>query len=91
MGGALPGGLSVKGISGGEARRLHISCGIISAPSIIFIDEPTSGAPCLPALLASLACPGRLACLRVFFRALGSFSSCLRHLLQEKKARPQVD
>lgn len=45
VGGLLPGGLSVRGLSGGERRRLNISCGIVAAPSIIFLDEPTSGIP----------------------------------------------
>jgi ATP-binding cassette, subfamily G (WHITE), member 2 len=43
VGGLLPGGLYVRGLSGGERRRLNISCGIVAAPSIIFLDEPTSG------------------------------------------------
>ena len=43
MGGLLPGGLSVRGISGGERRRLSIGCGVVGAPRIIALDEPTSG------------------------------------------------
>ena len=43
VGGMLPGGLSVRGISGGERRRLSIGCGVVGAPRIIALDEPTSG------------------------------------------------
>eukprot|EP00884_Botryococcus_braunii_P014363 jgi/Botrbrau1/22928/Bobra.0030s0006.1 len=43
VGGVLGGGFTIRGLSGGEQRRLHISCGIVAAPSIIFLDEPTSG------------------------------------------------
>eukprot|EP00884_Botryococcus_braunii_P000761 jgi/Botrbrau1/10686/Bobra.139_2s0016.1 len=43
VGGTLPGGLTLRGLSGGEARRLHIACRVVDAPSVIFLDEPTSG------------------------------------------------
>mmetsp|Transcript_12686 Transcript_12686/g.29979 ORF Transcript_12686/g.29979 Transcript_12686/m.29979 type:complete len:750 (-) Transcript_12686:1177-3426(-) len=39
----IVGDAKVRGISGGERRRLAIACELISSPSVIFLDEPTSG------------------------------------------------
>lgn len=46
VGGLLPGGINVRGISGGEKRRLSIACALVSQPSVIFMDEPTTGQSC---------------------------------------------
>lgn len=37
------GGLLVKGISGGEKRRLNLGAEQLTDPKILFLDEPTSG------------------------------------------------
>lgn len=39
----IVGNAKVRGISGGERKRLSIACEMISSPSVIFLDEPTSG------------------------------------------------
>lgn len=38
------GDAKVRGISGGEKKRLSLACELIASPSVIFADEPTTGA-----------------------------------------------
>ena len=37
------GGQLLKGISGGEKKRVNIGFELISEPQVLFLDEPTSG------------------------------------------------
>ena len=37
------GGSLVKGVSGGERKRCSIGVELITDPSLIFLDEPTTG------------------------------------------------
>ncbi|KAK4700817.1 hypothetical protein P7C70_g5427, partial [Phenoliferia sp. Uapishka_3] len=39
----LVGGQYKKGISGGEKRRLSIGCVLVTLPSVLILDEPTTG------------------------------------------------
>ncbi|XP_076881899.1 ABC transporter G family member 7-like [Bidens hawaiensis] len=37
------GDAKVRGVSGGEKKRLSMACELIASPSVIFADEPTTG------------------------------------------------
>ena len=39
----LVGSPMVKGLSGGQSKRLNIAIALITDPSVLFLDEPTSG------------------------------------------------
>lgn len=40
---SIVGDVKVRGISGGEKKRLSLACELIASPSVIFADEPTTG------------------------------------------------
>ncbi|KAJ6819849.1 ABC transporter G family member 7 [Iris pallida] len=40
---SIVGDAKVRGISGGERKRLSLACELIASPSVIFADEPTTG------------------------------------------------
>jgi ABC-type multidrug transport system ATPase subunit len=58
------GGAVIKGVSGGERKRCSIGVELITNPSLIFLDEPTTGldsytATILMRILKALAKSGR--------------------------------
>lgn len=61
---ALIGGMRVRGISGGEKKRLSIASEVLGSASIFFVDEPTSGldsfmAAAVVTQLKQIACQGK--------------------------------
>lgn len=49
---SLVGVPGVSGLSTEQRKRLTIAVELVANPSIVFMDEPTSGEPCSPILFA---------------------------------------
>ena len=54
IGGVMDNNKVVKGLSGGERRRLSLACGLITEPDILLLDEITSGLDSFAALQVML-------------------------------------
>eukprot|EP00189_Rhodosorus_marinus_P001181 CAMPEP_0113964168 /NCGR_PEP_ID=MMETSP0011_2-20120614/6965_1 /TAXON_ID=101924 /ORGANISM="Rhodosorus marinus" /LENGTH=614 /DNA_ID=CAMNT_0000976391 /DNA_START=325 /DNA_END=2166 /DNA_ORIENTATION=- /assembly_acc=CAM_ASM_000156 len=66
------GGIFVRGISGGQRRRLAVGTQLLALPSILFLDEPTSG-------LDAAACQHLIAYLRKVAKEFGLTIVCTIH------------
>lgn len=50
----------MRGISGGQKRRMTLARGLATNPVICFLDEPTSGLSSTDAEIAIRCLPGKL-------------------------------
>lgn len=63
----------IKGVSGGERKRVSIAVELISNPSVLFLDEPTTGLDSFQALAGEYP---RVDILAFWFRAFSICSIC---------------
>jgi ABC-type multidrug transport system ATPase subunit len=68
VGGSLGMGVTCRGISGGERRRLSIGSALLKNPAMLVLDEPTSGLDSEMSMVRSL-CNNLPGVLRVASRA----------------------
>ncbi|KAF0735847.1 hypothetical protein Ae201684P_021528 [Aphanomyces euteiches] len=83
------GNASVRGVSGGERRRVSIGMELVTQPQMLFLDEPTSGldsasANSLVALLSTVAKSGRIVVMSVHQPSTKSFLKLDKVLLLAK-------
>ena len=86
----------ISGLSVEQRKRLTIAVELVANPSIVFMDEPTSGAQILMPLSvivqlnASFTCyPSSLACWLRIMHAFGWLFFCPCHCMIQKGARMQ--
>jgi len=65
IGGSLAGGLVIRGLSGGERKRLALACAVAAKPSILFLDEITSGLDSENAILVVSLLKNMCKCLKL--------------------------
>lgn len=53
---SIVGSRKARGVSGGERKRLAIACELLSRPSLLFLDEPTTGLDAFQALKVRALC-----------------------------------
>ncbi|ETV65864.1 hypothetical protein H257_17503 [Aphanomyces astaci] len=80
---------AIRGISGGERRRVSIAMELVTQPQMLFLDEPTSGldsasANSLISLLSTVAKSGRMVILSVHQPSTKSFLKLDKVLLLAK-------